>query len=266
MNSLSFKTVAFMAVLCIVLGIFVARGLNPPAQDMADENSGLKQQVTQLTAQLDQKQAQIGALQQQLESPPAMQTVAVQPAVVGFEYGWRIALLILFFGGAIAAVSYLFIQARLIRPNRFGQFPVVVDRTLSQTAYSDLNLQVVPTAVIERPGLRAQLSAQLKGQPEKPLAIAAHHAVDPQAQVEVKRGTQLVQVMIASSRDASSIGPGTSHAADIKQQGRALAAPALAALFTAPIRPELPPVNVIELRPGQEYQVAQIFQKHAAAF
>ena len=261
MNSLSFKTVAFMAVLCIVLGIFVARGLNPPAQDMADENSGLKQQVTQLTAQLDQKQAQIGALQHQLESPPAVQTVAVQPAVVGFEYGWRIALLILFFGGAIAAVTYLFIQARLIRPNRFGQFPVVVDRTLSQTAYSDLNLQVAPTAVIERPGLRAQLSAQIKGQPERPLAIAAHHAVDPQAQVEVKRGTQLVQVMIAAS-----VGSSTHHAADIKQQGRALAAPALAALFTAPIRPELPPVNVIELRPGQEYQVAQIFQKHAAAF
>ena len=98
MNSLSFKTVAFMAVLCIVLGIFVARGLNPPAKDMADENSGLKQQVTQLTAQLDQKEEQIGALQHQLESPPAVQTVAVQPAVVGFEYGWRIALLILFFG------------------------------------------------------------------------------------------------------------------------------------------------------------------------
>jgi len=264
MNSLSFKTVAFMAVLCIVLGIFVARGLNPPTKEIADENTGLKQQVIQLTAELGQKEQQIGTLQQQLESPPAVQTVAVQPAVVGFEYGWRIALLILFFGGAIAAVSYLFIQARLIRPNRFGQFPVVVDRTLSQTAYSDLNLQVAPTSVIERPGLRTQLSAQIKGQPEKPLAIAAHHAVDAQAQVEVKRGTQLVQVMIAAS-----IAPGgssTPHAADIKQQGRALAAPALAALFASPIRAELPPVNVIELRPGQEYQVAQIFQKHASAF
>jgi hypothetical protein len=248
MNSLSFKTVAFMAVLCIVLGIFVARGLNPPTAEMTEVNSGLRQQVHQLTAQL----------QQQIQSPPA-----VQPAVVGFEYGWRIALLILFFGGAIAAVSYLFIQARLIRPNRFGQFPVVVERTLGQTAYSDLNLQVAPTSVIERPGLRAQLSAQLKGQSEKPLAVSAHHAVDPQAQVEVKRGTQLVQVMIAASATPASAN--APFAADLKGQGRGLAAPALAALFASPIRPELPPVNVIELRPGQEYQVAQIFHKHASA-
>ncbi|NJM39452.1 MAG: hypothetical protein HC853_01105 [Anaerolineae bacterium] len=238
-----------------MLGIFVARGLNSPTTEVVHENLDLKGQIATLNQQLSQKDRQIDTLQQQIESPPV-----VQSARVGFEFGWRIALLILFFGGAVAAVSFLFVQARLIRPNRNGQFPVVVDSTLGQTAYSDLNLQVAQTSVIEKPSLRSQLAAQLRGKPESRLAIASHQAMDPQNQFEVKRGTQLVQVMIAAS--APTHGWSGAEASSIKQQGRALATSSVSALLAPVIRAELPPVNVIELQPGQEQQVARIFQKN----
>ena len=71
MNSFSFKIIGFTGVLCIVLGIFVARGLNSPSVEIVSENQGLKKQISQLTYQLDQKEQQIGTLQQQIEKPEA---------------------------------------------------------------------------------------------------------------------------------------------------------------------------------------------------
>ena len=256
MNNISFKTLAFIVILCIVLGIFVARGLNSPTTELVGENNHLEKQVAQLTAQISQQQEQIGTLKRQVENPPAVQT-----AQVGLEFGWRVALLVLLLGGAVAVVSYLFQQARLIRPNQHGQFPVVVDRTLGQTAYTDLNLQVAPTAILEKPTLRAQLGAQIKGRPELVMMVATHGVLDTQSQFEVKRGTQLLQVMIASGNDSNQ-----SHTQDIRQRGRTLTATGIAALLPSAIRSELPPVNVIELRPGQEQQIARVFQKHAAVY
>jgi hypothetical protein len=240
-----------------MFGVLIARGLSTPAEELAQENSELKGQVSQLTGQINQKNQQIEQLQHQLANPPAIQT-----AQVGFEFGWRIALLVLLFGGSVAIVSFLFVQARLIRPNRQGQFPVVLDKTLGQVAYTDLNLQVAPTAILEKPTLREQLNTLIKGGSESAIALSHHGVLDTQDQFEVKRGTQLVQVMIASATTSTQ----SALAGDVQQRSRALAAPGIAALLQTSIRPELPPVNVIELRPGQEHQIARVFQKHAVVY
>jgi hypothetical protein len=240
-----------------MFGVLIARGLSTPAEELAQENSELKGQVSQLSGQINQKNQQIEQLQHQLVNPPVVQT-----AQVGFEFGWRIALLILLLGSAVAIVSFLFVQARLIRPNRQGQFPVVVDKTMGQVAYTDLNLQVAPTAVLEKPSLRQQLSTMVRGGTEDAIAVNHRGVLDTQAQFEVKRGTQLVQVMIASATTSTQ----SALAGDVQQRSRALAAPGIAALLQTSIRPELPPVNVIELRPGQEHQIARVFQKHAVVY